>query len=381
MREAKTHPADEYPAVPLPTARLTGRALGLDIGGTGIKAAVVDLATGRLVTDRVRELTPQPPTPKAVLDVVASVVRSLQATGKLTPDMSGGAGFPSVIRAGRAMTATHGDSSWLDTDVQETLSKRLHRPIAVLNDADAAGWPRSPTAPPKGSTALSCCSTSAPASAPHCSRTGNSCRTCSWDTWSCTVATRNYACRPRRATQDRLEAMGRRVQRTAGPLRGVHLAGPHHHWRGHGQGLPEVRAAPQDEGATRRGGDGRHRGHRRGGAGGRESQSRFDSLGPPGRPRPCAVEPSRRVVAPRRPEGDQRVSAMASVWGALRHGGPGQEDCRTWPRRPRAPAGRPWSGHSRRSTRAAPATRFRPATGVGWRHRVPVILACATNLA
>jgi len=139
MREARTHPADEYPAVPLPTARLTGRALGLDIGGTGIKAAVVDLATGRLVTDRVRELTPRPATPKAVLNVVASVVRSLEATGKLTPDMSGGAGFPSVIRTGRAMTATHGDSSWIDADVQGMLSERLHRPMVVLNDADAAG--------------------------------------------------------------------------------------------------------------------------------------------------------------------------------------------------------------------------------------------------
>jgi polyphosphate glucokinase len=139
MREAKADAPPEYAAIPLPTARLTGLALGLDIGGTGIKAAVVDLANGRLVTDRVRELTPQPATPKAVLDVVASVVRSLEMTGKLTPSMRGGAGFPSVIRTGRAMTATHGDSSWIDTDVQEMLSTRLDRPMAVLNDADAAG--------------------------------------------------------------------------------------------------------------------------------------------------------------------------------------------------------------------------------------------------
>ncbi len=84
---------------PLPTARLTSRALGLDIGGTGIKAAIVDLATGRLVTDWVREPTPRRATPKAVRDIVANVVHALEATGKLTSDMPGGAGFPSVIRA------------------------------------------------------------------------------------------------------------------------------------------------------------------------------------------------------------------------------------------------------------------------------------------
>jgi polyphosphate glucokinase len=139
MSAAKTNAPSEYAAIPLPTAHLTGRALGLDIGGTGIKAAVVDLATGRLVTDRVRELTPQPATPKAVMDVVARVVHTLEATGKLTPNLPGGAGFPSVIRAGRAMTPTHGDASWIEIDVQQMLSRRLNRSIAVLNDADAAG--------------------------------------------------------------------------------------------------------------------------------------------------------------------------------------------------------------------------------------------------
>ena len=129
----------EYAAVPLPTARLTGRTLGLDIGGTGIKAAIVDLATGRLVTERVRQPTPQPATRGAVLDVVASVVHTLETTGELTPDLPGGVGFPSVIRAGRPMTPTHGNSSWIGSDLQQVLSEQLHRPIVVLNDADAAG--------------------------------------------------------------------------------------------------------------------------------------------------------------------------------------------------------------------------------------------------
>ncbi|MDQ6794761.1 MAG: ROK family protein [Chloroflexota bacterium] len=131
--------AGEYVIVPPPTARLTGRALGLDIGGTGIKAAVVDLASGQLVTDRIREPTPHPATRDAVLGVVAEVVGKLQATGHLTADMPGGAGFPSVIRAGRAMTAVHGDASWIGASVQQMLERRLGRRMLVINDADAAG--------------------------------------------------------------------------------------------------------------------------------------------------------------------------------------------------------------------------------------------------
>ena len=131
--------ANEYASVPQPTARMTGRALGIDIGGTGIKAAVVDLASGQLVTDRIRIATPHPATPDAVMDVVADVVGQLEATGMLTAGMPGGAGFPSVVRAGRAMTVTHGDRSWVGAPVQQMLEGRLGRPILVINDADAAG--------------------------------------------------------------------------------------------------------------------------------------------------------------------------------------------------------------------------------------------------
>jgi polyphosphate glucokinase len=131
--------AAEYVAIPASSAALTGRAVGLDIGGTGIKAAVVDLATGELVTVRIRELTPQPATPDAVIDVVASVFAALQETGALTPDMPAGAGFPSVMRAGRALTAVHGNVAWVGADVRELLADRTGRPFVVLNDADAAG--------------------------------------------------------------------------------------------------------------------------------------------------------------------------------------------------------------------------------------------------
>jgi polyphosphate glucokinase len=130
---------DEYPAVPAPSARLTGRALGIDIGGTGIKAGVVDLATGRLVTGRVREPTPQPATVDSMLDVVVDLVRRLEATGKLTPAMPGGVGFPSVMRAGRAFTATQLDPSWIGSDVRALFERRLGRRLVVLADTDAAG--------------------------------------------------------------------------------------------------------------------------------------------------------------------------------------------------------------------------------------------------
>ena len=130
---------DEYPAVPAAAARLTGRALGIDVGGTGIKAGVVDLATGRLVTDRVRELTPHPATIESLMDVVVDLVHRLEETGKLTPAMPGGVGFPSVMRAGTALTATQLDPSWIGAHVRALFEERLGRPVLVLADTDAAG--------------------------------------------------------------------------------------------------------------------------------------------------------------------------------------------------------------------------------------------------
>ena len=133
MSEQRAPSANEDPIVPSPAARLTGRALGIDIGGTGIKAAVVDVASGQLVTDRIRELTPRPATPEAVLDVVVDVVRRLEATGNLTAGMPGGAGFPSVIKAGQAMTAKAPQPSWPGTrcvrlaDHRRTVSRGSNR--------------------------------------------------------------------------------------------------------------------------------------------------------------------------------------------------------------------------------------------------------------
>jgi polyphosphate glucokinase len=107
--------------------------LGIDIGGTGIKGAPVDVETGILTADRVRLLTPQPAEPKAVAEVVAEVVGRFSASGAV------GATFPAVIRAGRAETAANVDPSWIGEDVAARLGDAAGRPFVVLNDADAAG--------------------------------------------------------------------------------------------------------------------------------------------------------------------------------------------------------------------------------------------------
>lgn len=123
---------------PRPRAR-PSRALGIDIGGSGIKAAVVDLRTGKLVTARIREATPQPATPEAVVEVVARVIGRVAETGELTAGMPAGAGFPTVVKDGVAMTASNLDHAWIGAPVRQLLEDRLARPIVVINDADAAG--------------------------------------------------------------------------------------------------------------------------------------------------------------------------------------------------------------------------------------------------
>jgi len=109
------------------------QVLGIDIGGTGIKGAPVDVERGTLAADRYRLLTPQPAKPAAVADVVA------QVAGKFGGDGTAGATFPAVIRGGVAETAANVDRSWIGEDVAKKLGEAAGRPFVVLNDADAAG--------------------------------------------------------------------------------------------------------------------------------------------------------------------------------------------------------------------------------------------------
>lgn len=109
-------------------------AFGVDIGGSGVKGALVDLDAGEELTPRAKIATPRPSTPDAVAEVVRTLVDNEHWDGAV------GITLPSVINNQVAATAANIDPSWIGVDVQEVFSRHLgKRDIAVLNDADAAG--------------------------------------------------------------------------------------------------------------------------------------------------------------------------------------------------------------------------------------------------
>ncbi|MFJ6721318.1 polyphosphate--glucose phosphotransferase [Streptomyces sp. NPDC091259] len=107
---------------------------GVDIGGTGIKGAPVDLDRGEPTHERLKLATPHPATPEGVADVVVEVVRHFDWEGPV------GVTFPGVVTDGVTRTAANMDPAWVGVDTQSLLTSRLGgRPVTVLNDADAAG--------------------------------------------------------------------------------------------------------------------------------------------------------------------------------------------------------------------------------------------------
>ncbi|MFE4262692.1 polyphosphate--glucose phosphotransferase [Streptomyces sp. NPDC056883] len=107
---------------------------GVDIGGSGIKGAPVDLNRGDLAQERRKVLTPQPATPDGVAGCVVEVVRHFDWDGPV------GVTFPGVVTGGVTRSAANMDKSWVGVDTAALLSSRLDgRPVTVLNDADAAG--------------------------------------------------------------------------------------------------------------------------------------------------------------------------------------------------------------------------------------------------
>ncbi|RKX31128.1 MAG: ROK family protein [Verrucomicrobia bacterium] len=107
--------------------------LGIDIGGSGVKGAPVDLDRGELLAERVRLETPQPAKPKAVADLVAQVVKGFDWKSPI------GVGFPGIMRRNIAYTAANLHSSWIDRDLGKLFGDVSSCPVGVINDADAAG--------------------------------------------------------------------------------------------------------------------------------------------------------------------------------------------------------------------------------------------------
>jgi polyphosphate glucokinase len=109
------------------------RIIGIDVGGTGIKAAVVETTTGELVTPRVRVATPRPALPKPMIEDTAGLVATLP------PELHVGVGFPAVILGGVVRTAANIDPAWIGVDADTCFADALGRSVMVGNDADAAG--------------------------------------------------------------------------------------------------------------------------------------------------------------------------------------------------------------------------------------------------
>lgn len=105
----------------------------MDIGGSGIKGAPVDLDRGDLAQERHKVLTPHPATPGDVAGCVAEVVGHFDWKGPV------GITFPGVVTGGLTRTAANVDKGWIDLDARTLLGDKLGLPVTVLNDADAAG--------------------------------------------------------------------------------------------------------------------------------------------------------------------------------------------------------------------------------------------------
>lgn len=113
---------------------MTNIGFGIDVGGSGIKGARVDLDTGEFIGDRIKILTPKPATPQAVAETINSILKQAEWDGSV------GITLPSVVREQKALTAANIDPSWIDCDLQALMSEHLgEREVSVLNDADAAG--------------------------------------------------------------------------------------------------------------------------------------------------------------------------------------------------------------------------------------------------
>jgi len=107
-------------------------ALGVDVGGSGIKAALIDMADGSLVGERYKRDTPAPATPEAVTEVFAEVVDRFDYQGPV------GVGFPAVVVGGEVKTANNIEPSWIGANAVDLFAAATGKEVTMVNDADAA---------------------------------------------------------------------------------------------------------------------------------------------------------------------------------------------------------------------------------------------------
>lgn len=105
----------------------------MDVGGSGVKAGIVDVDSGVMISDRLRLDTPEPSTPDAVAAAVKELVDQLDAPGPI------GLGFPAVVRKGWVSTANNIDQSWIGVNALQVFEPMIGREVRMINDADAAG--------------------------------------------------------------------------------------------------------------------------------------------------------------------------------------------------------------------------------------------------
>jgi polyphosphate glucokinase len=113
------------------------QALGIDIGGTGIKGALVDTESGELLTERTKLLTPEGGRPD---DIVETVMTLIERIGGLGEDEPVGVCFPAVVKNGRTMSAANVSKKWIGLEAEKLFEKAIGRDIHFVNDADAAGY-------------------------------------------------------------------------------------------------------------------------------------------------------------------------------------------------------------------------------------------------
>ncbi len=112
------------------------RAVGVDIGGTGIKAGIVDLKAGELISDRVKVATPEGAKPK---DVLAAVTEVLTGLGVADDPIPLGVAFPAIVKSGRTLSAANVSDAWIGFEAEDFFEQGLGREIHFANDADVAG--------------------------------------------------------------------------------------------------------------------------------------------------------------------------------------------------------------------------------------------------